>query len=124
MVSYIRFVLSTHSCLLVGDSGIIRTLDRPIYLTKVKGSQVYCLDRECKTGVMAIDPTEYNFKLALVQRNYDQVRIPNCCAGPTSDVPRQVLHMVRNSQLPGQSIIAYLQQKGYPEVTATSFCFS
>jgi coatomer protein complex subunit alpha (xenin) len=28
----------------------------------------------------------------------------------------QVLHMVRNARLVGQSIIAYLQQKGYPEV--------
>lgn len=26
-----------------------------------------------QTGVMAIDPTEYNFKLALVRRNYDEV---------------------------------------------------
>ena len=29
----------------------------------------------------------------------------------------QVLHMVRNANLVGQSIIAYLQQKGYPEVS-------
>ncbi len=28
----------------------------------------------------------------------------------------QVLVMVRNSKLPGQSIISYLQKKGYPEV--------
>ena len=28
----------------------------------------------------------------------------------------QVLHMVRSAKLVGQSIIAYLQQKGYPEV--------
>ena len=28
----------------------------------------------------------------------------------------QVLHMVRNAKLVGQSIIAYLQKKGYPEV--------
>ena len=30
--------------------------------------------------------------------------------------PVQVLHMVRSAKLVGQSIIAYLQQKGYPEV--------
>lgn len=30
--------------------------------------------------------------------------------------PLQVLHMVRNAKLVGQSIIAYLQKKGYPEV--------
>ncbi|EDW31170.1 GL20730 [Drosophila persimilis] len=82
-----------------GDHGIIRTLDLPIYLTRVKGNQVFCLDRECRTRVLTIDPTEYKFKLALIQRKYDEV-----------------LHMVRNARLVGQSIIAYLQQKGYPEV--------
>ena len=48
---------------------------------------------------MQIDPTEYRFKLALVKRQYDEV-----------------LHIIRNSNLVGQSIIAYLQKKGYPEV--------
>lgn len=82
-----------------GDHGIIRTLDLPIYITKVKGNQVFCLDRECRPLVLSIDPTEYRFKLALINRKYDEV-----------------LHMVRNARLVGQSIIAYLQQKGYPEV--------
>jgi len=82
-----------------GDHGIIRTLDLPVYLTKVRGSQLFCLDRECKPRVLNIDPTEYRFKLALINRKYEEV-----------------LHMVRNAKLVGQSIIAYLQQKGYPEV--------
>eukprot|EP00794_Sanderia_malayensis_P012655 gene12655-13955_t len=82
-----------------GDNGIIRTLDLPIYITRVKGSSIYCLDRECKTRVLGVDPTEFKFKLALVNHRYDEV-----------------LHMVRNAKLVGQSIIAYLQKKGYPEV--------
>ncbi|KAL1131457.1 hypothetical protein AAG570_011074 [Ranatra chinensis] len=82
-----------------GDHGIIRTLDLPIYITKVKGNQVFCLDRECQSRVLSIDSTEYRFKLALINRKYDEV-----------------LHMVKNARLVGQSIIAYLQQKGYPEV--------
>lgn len=82
-----------------GDHGIIRTLDLPIYITRVKGNQVFCLDRECRTRVLNIDPTEFKFKLALINRKYEEV-----------------LYMVRNARLVGQSIIAYLQQKGYPEV--------
>ncbi|CAD7077616.1 unnamed protein product [Hermetia illucens] len=82
-----------------GDHGIIRTLDLPIYLTRVKGNQVFCLDRECRVRVLNIDTTEYKFKLALINRKYEEV-----------------LYMVRNARLVGQSIIAYLQQKGYPEV--------
>ena len=48
---------------------------------------------------MQIDTTECVFKLALQQRKFDQV-----------------LQMVRSGALCGQAIIAYLQQKGYPEV--------
>jgi len=84
---------------LFSDHGIIRTLDLPIYVTRVKGNNIYCLDRECRPRVLGIDSTEYKFKLALVNRKYDEV-----------------LHMVRNAKLVGQSIIAYLQKKGYPEV--------
>lgn len=55
------------------DHGIIRTLDLPIYVTRVRGNSVYCLDRECRPRVLTIDPTEYRFKLALVNRKYDEV---------------------------------------------------
>ncbi|XP_034935334.1 coatomer subunit alpha-like [Chelonus insularis] len=91
--NHIKYAINT------GDHGIIRTLDLPIYVTRVKGNQVYCLDRECRPRILRIDPTEYKFKLALINRKYEEV-----------------LHMVVNANLVGQSIIAYLQQKGYPEV--------
>ncbi|CAG4993493.1 unnamed protein product [Colias eurytheme] len=90
-------------CCKDGDYGIIRTLDVPVYVVRVlagEGSaKAVCLDREARPKVLTIDPTEYRFKLALVTRQYDQV-----------------LHMVRTAKLVGQSIIAYLQEKGYPEV--------
>eukprot|EP00262_Sarcandra_glabra_P020952 TRINITY_DN854_c0_g2_i1.p1 TRINITY_DN854_c0_g2~~TRINITY_DN854_c0_g2_i1.p1 ORF type:complete len:1231 (-),score=237.04 TRINITY_DN854_c0_g2_i1:419-4111(-) len=86
-------------CLPNGDSGIIRTLDVPIYITKVSGSSIYCLDRDGKNRVIAIDATEYVFKLSLIKKQYDNV-----------------MSMIRSSQLCGQAMIAYLQQKGFPEV--------
>ncbi|KAI8140852.1 coatomer protein alpha subunit [Fennellomyces sp. T-0311] len=82
-----------------GDSGIIRTLEQPVYLTRVKGKTLHVLDREATPRTIKIDPTEYRFKLALVKRQYEEV-----------------LHIIRNSNLVGQSIIAYLQKKGYPEI--------
>ncbi|GFF55482.1 putative coatomer subunit alpha [Aspergillus udagawae] len=85
--------------LLNGDNGIIRTLDHTVYLVKVKGRNVYCLDRNAKPRVLEIDPTEYRFKLALVKRNYDEM-----------------LQIIKTSSLVGQSIISYLQKKGYPEI--------
>ncbi|KAK9847289.1 hypothetical protein WJX84_005223 [Apatococcus fuscideae] len=86
-------------CLANGDSGIIRTLDVPVYITKVFGNSIFCLDRDGKNVQLQVDTTEYMFKLALLQRKFDQV-----------------LAMIRNSALCGQSIIAYLQHKGFPEV--------
>ncbi|KAK4464280.1 coatomer WD associated region-domain-containing protein [Cladorrhinum samala] len=85
--------------LLNGDNGIVRTLDQTVYLVRVKGRNVYCLDRSAKPKILQIDPTEYRFKLALVKRNYEEM-----------------LHIIQNSSLVGQSIIAYLQKKGYPEI--------
>lgn len=85
--------------LLNGDNGIVRTLDQTVYLVRVKGRNVYCLDRAAKPRILQIDPTEYRFKLALVKRNYEEM-----------------LHIIQNSSLVGQSIISYLQKKGYPEI--------
>ncbi|RYO85103.1 hypothetical protein DL762_005352 [Monosporascus cannonballus] len=85
--------------LMNGDNGIVRTLDQTVYLVRVKGRNVYCLDRAAKPKVLNIDPTEYRFKLSLVKRNYEEM-----------------LHIIRTSSLVGQSIISYLQKKGYPEI--------
>lgn len=49
--------------------------------------------------MLPIDPTEYRFKLALVKRDYGEM-----------------LNIIKNSSLVGQSIISYLQKKGYPEI--------
>ena len=69
---------------------------------------MYCLDRDGKIRIISIDPTEYRFKLALVSKKYDEV-----------------LNIIRNSNLVGQSIIAYLEKKGYPEVFKTfPICFN
>lgn len=95
------YTTSTHIkyCLLNGDHGIIRTLDLPIYITKVRGDSVFCLDRDCQPKILSIDPTEYRFKLALINRRYEEV-----------------LYMVNHANLTGQAIIGYLEQKGYPEI--------
>lgn len=35
---------------------------------------MFCLDRNCKTRVLTVDSTEFRFKLALINRKYDEVR--------------------------------------------------
>lgn len=85
--------------LLNGDNGIIKTLENTLYITKVSQNQVYCLNRAGQVEIITIDPTEYRFKKSLVNKNFNEV-----------------LRIIKNSNLVGQNIIAYLQKKGYPEV--------
>lgn len=93
------FSAQTRPLIRDSDNGIVRTLDHTVYLAKVRGRTVYCLDRSAKPKTITIDPTEYRFKLALVKRNYDEM-----------------LNIIKTSSLVGQSIISYLQKKGYPEI--------
>ena len=86
------------------DHGVICTLDNPVYLTRVKGKTIHCLDRSARPRTITVDPTEFRFKLALMRNNYEEI-----------------LYIIRTSNLLGQSIIAYLQQKGYPEVRGSRF---
>jgi coatomer protein complex subunit alpha (xenin) len=46
-----------------GDSGIVRSLDNPIYITSVTSTGIHYLDREHKMGTLAADTTEYQFKV-------------------------------------------------------------
>ena len=86
-------------CLPTGDTGTIRTLDNPIYATRVVKDSLFCLDREARSRVISIDTTEARFKLALANKKYGKV-----------------MHMVKHSRLCGRAIVAYLQSKGFPEV--------
>ena len=60
-------------CLPTGDTGTIRTLDNPVYATRVSKDQLFCLDREARSRVLTIDCTEAKFKLALANKKYGQV---------------------------------------------------
>ncbi|XP_051150876.1 coatomer subunit alpha-1-like [Andrographis paniculata] len=86
-------------CLPNGDNGIVKTLDVPVYITKIYGNTIFCLDRDGKNLPIIIDATEYIFKLSLLRKRYDQV-----------------MAMIKNADLCGQAMIAYLQQKGFPQV--------
>lgn len=86
-------------CLPNGDSGTVATLPHPLYLTRVRGPALCYLDREGAPGILAIDPTEYAFKLLLLRKRYDDVK-----------------RMIADNRLRGQAIIAYLQAKGFPDV--------
>ena len=91
--SHIKYMLPN------GDGGIVRTLEQPIYMTGAIGSKLFCLDREIKNRGVTVDGTEFLFKNALNQKKY-----------------QEVLNIVRGATILGQSIVSYLQVKGFPEV--------
>eukprot|EP00735_Rhodelphis_limneticus_P003453 TRINITY_DN14929_c0_g1::TRINITY_DN14929_c0_g1_i1::g.25834::m.25834 TRINITY_DN14929_c0_g1::TRINITY_DN14929_c0_g1_i1::g.25834 ORF type:complete len:1225 (-),score=362.34,sp/Q9AUR7/COPA2_ORYSJ/51.00/0.0,COPI_C/PF06957.6/2.6e-120,Coatomer_WDAD/PF04053.9/1e-115,WD40/PF00400.27/0.56,WD40/PF00400.27/4.3e-08,WD40/PF00400.27/9.7e-10,WD40/PF00400.27/2.6e-11,WD40/PF00400.27/7.1e-08,WD40/PF00400.27/5.7e-07,WD40/PF00400.27/3.5e+03,Nup160/PF11715.3/1.8e+02,Nup160/PF11715.3/26,Nup160/PF11715.3/0.012,TPR_2/PF07 len=86
-------------CLPNGDTGIIQTVHDVLYITHARDSSIFVVDRNGNAKTMKVDSTEFVFKLALVQKKYDEV-----------------LRMIKTSNLCGQAIISYLQKKGYPEI--------
>jgi coatomer subunit alpha len=99
-LNHVKYLLPSPG---VGDTGVIRTLANTVYLIRVRGKSLTCLTREAKVEVIAIDPTEYRFKVALVKKDY-----------------KEMVRVIKTSNLVGQSIIAYLQKKGYSEVLSNA----
>ena len=77
----------------------MRMLDVSIYVMKIQNRSIFCLDRDARSRMLQVDLTEYKVKVASVNRKCDEV-----------------LFLLRNAKLVGQSIIVNLQKKGYPEV--------
>lgn len=71
----------------------------PMYICHVSGNTIHAIDVKSNVTVHTFDPTEYLFKLALIHNQYDKV-----------------LELIKTSNLVGQSVIAYLQKKGYSEI--------
>lgn len=86
-------------CLTNGDTGVIRTLDVPIYMTSVNPTSLSCIDREMKVRDVPIDNSEYMFKFSLLNRRYIDA-----------------LKIMQSRKLIGKAIIGYLHKKGFPEI--------
>jgi coatomer protein complex subunit alpha (xenin) len=82
-----------------GDKGVLRSVDEPVYLTSANNAEVSFLTRLQKSGRLTVNSVEYQFKLALLRHR-------------SKDVAR----LMQSKLLIGQSIVAYVQRKGYPEI--------
>eukprot|EP00835_Amoeboradix_gromovi_P001827 NODE_92_length_21718_cov_0.361950.p1 type:complete len:1076 gc:universal NODE_92_length_21718_cov_0.361950:4737-1510(-) len=90
--------------LLNGHVGIIKSIHEPLYLASVSTISdnsvvIHAITRQSTLISIPIDPTEYLFKLALI--NKDMVVIQNT---------------IKNGNLMGQSIINHLQSSGYATI--------
>jgi len=97
------FIYSTLShvkyCLPNGDSGIIHSLQNPIYIVRVHKHFLYYVDREHNVNKQRLNCSEYLFKLALHRRQFNDVKM-----------------WITNGRICGNAVIGYLKQKGFPEV--------
>eukprot|EP00092_Neocalanus_flemingeri_P036104 GFUD01039308.1.p1 GENE.GFUD01039308.1~~GFUD01039308.1.p1 ORF type:complete len:712 (+),score=283.13 GFUD01039308.1:109-2136(+) len=86
-----------------GDSGVVSTIQEPLYLALVRESQAVCLTRQGKLKVLNINNTEYKFKSAVIRG-----------AEP------EIMSLIASGQLVGQSQLQFLRSVGRPEL-ALSF---
>lgn len=86
-------------CLLNGESGTIKTLAKAAYLTKVTGNKAYVIDQDTNFEMVEINPEEYVFKQAVIDRDYPKVE-----------------YYIQNSTLVGENVVAFLQRENYPDI--------
>lgn len=82
-----------------GDTGIIKSLHKVIYIVGAKGDTIYYLDKTSTLQKFRVDFTECLFKKALRNRNFPEI-----------------LKLINESNLVGNNILYYSSQAGYPEI--------
>jgi coatomer subunit alpha len=80
-------------------TGTFRSIDQPVYLTFFLRNQIYALTRQGEVEVFPVDNTDYLFKIALHNRNLQEVK-----------------DILYKGQLCGRSIVYYLKEQGYSEI--------
>lgn len=92
-LSQIKYLLPS------GESGVVRSLEEPVYLICLCGSVLHVFNRESALQKLEIDATEYLFKLSLENHRYhDAIRI------------------IRSNKVDSQAIIGYLQRNGFEDI--------
>eukprot|EP00771_Trimastix_marina_P001265 gnl/Trimastix_PCT/2323.p1 GENE.gnl/Trimastix_PCT/2323~~gnl/Trimastix_PCT/2323.p1 ORF type:complete len:1240 (+),score=493.38 gnl/Trimastix_PCT/2323:133-3852(+) len=93
-VSHLKYALPN------GQTGLIRSLQTPVYLAKATGPVLLVLTPRGQVEAQPIEPFEYQFKHALLNQQFDQVK-----------------RMMRTADRAcGQSIVDYLRKNGFPEI--------
>eukprot|EP00761_Pharyngomonas_kirbyi_P012187 gb/GECH01012214.1/.p1 GENE.gb/GECH01012214.1/~~gb/GECH01012214.1/.p1 ORF type:complete len:1200 (+),score=300.25 gb/GECH01012214.1/:1-3600(+) len=98
-VAYYSTLNHLKYCLPNGDVGVIKSLDKVLYLVTFKNNQLFGLDRKSKLSILKLDNTEIRFKLALLNNKRNDI-----------------FKILKKSSITGKATVAYLHQKGYPEI--------
>jgi len=80
-------------------TGTFRSIDQPVYVAFFMKNSIFALTRQGEMEVYAVDNTDYLFKIALHEKNLQEVK-----------------EILSRGQLCGRSIISYLKEQGYSEI--------
>lgn len=80
-------------------SGTFRSVEEPVYISFFLRNQVFALTREGNCEIFPVDNTDYLFKIALHNKNLQEVK-----------------DILSKGSLCGRSIVYYLKEQGYSEI--------
>ncbi|KAK1937599.1 WD domain, G-beta repeat domain containing protein [Babesia divergens] len=86
-----------HYIMVNGDSGVLRSLDEPIYMIRIRDNFLYYMQRNHRCYRMSIISDEFSFKMALYQNNM-----------------ATATRLIESGKIRGNTMVAYLVEKGYP----------
>ena len=99
-----KIIFNTHEhidyLLINGESGIIRSIDKIIFLIKIQNKQIIFFDVNEDFEELDIDLSEIEFKTALMNRDLVTVK-----------------KMLKETEFLGKSIVSYLLKKKYDSIT-------
>ena len=84
-------------------TGTFRSIDEPVYVAFFMKNSIFAVTRQGEMEIYAVDNTDYLFKIALHEKNLQEVK-----------------EILSRGQLCGRSIISYLKEQGYSEI---ALCF-
>mmetsp|Transcript_33362 Transcript_33362/g.51158 ORF Transcript_33362/g.51158 Transcript_33362/m.51158 type:complete len:185 (-) Transcript_33362:1738-2292(-) len=94
---------STHLKYIFGNDaktvGTFVSTEEPVYVSFFMKNQIFALSKEGEMKIIEVDSTDYNFKMALQQKNLVEVK-----------------EILQKGNLCGNSIISYLKDQGHSEI--------
>ncbi|GBE60895.1 coatomer subunit alpha [Babesia ovata] len=82
-----------------GDSGVMRSIDKPIYIVRIKDNALYVMQRNHKCYKMDIVSNEFFFKMALYHNKVETAK-----------------KLIETGKIHGYAMVSYLIEKGHPSL--------
>lgn len=79
--------------------GTFKSIEEPVYISFFLRNQIFALTRQGEAEIFPVDNTDYLFKLALHNKNLQEVK-----------------EILSKGSLCGRSIVYYLKEQGYSEI--------